>query len=241
MYSKLLMIAALALATLNATAQDTEIAPEKTKRMPGKNEIGLIGETFGTGHYGNSNYSGGLGIQYKRWAKPNIAYRIMGSMGGYNHNSMPKFVDKKGDTVFQTQTYSNIPMYFVGGGLEVQRHFYKKVTLYAALELRAGYGSGTYDEVLVKEVQNDIIPHMGSSTIHHEVSTIARGDVSAFVIDVTPYIGAKINFKRISVGTEATIVKFGMEAVDYSKYQGYSTGNFDMGNFRQRIFVNWRF
>lgn len=241
MHSKFVIIIASVLATFSATAQDTEREQATPKRLPGKNEIGLVGEMFSGGYTGNSNYNSHLGIQYKRWAKPNIAYRIMGAIGDYNYHSTPKFVDKKGDTLYHIQTYSSVPMYFVGGGVEVQRHFYKKVTLYAALELRAGYGSGTYDEMLVKEVQQDITPYLGSTTIHHEVSTLRRGNVSAFILDVAPFIGAKINFRRISLGTEASLVKMGLESVSYAGAPGRGTGNFTMTDFRQRIYVNWRF
>ena len=241
MHSKFVIVIASVLATFSATAQDTEREQVTPKRVPGKNEMGLVAEIFNNGNMGNSNYTSHFGVQYKRWAKPNIGYRVLAAAGNFSYHTMPRFIDKRGDTVYQTQTFSSTPMYFAGGGVEVQRHFYKKITLYAALELRAGYGSGTYDEVLVKEVQEELRPYFGASTLHHEVSTIRQGDVSAFILDVTPFIGAKLNFKRISLGTEATIVRMGMESVNYSKFADYTTSNFNIGDFRQRIYVNWRF
>lgn len=235
-----LLIIASVLTTLSATAQDTEREQVTPKRVPGKNEIGFFTEIFNTNNWYNSNYSATAGLQYKRWAKPNIAYRIMGSLGHYSQQSAAYFKEKRNDTVFQTQNYANIPMYFAGGGVEVQRQFYKKVTLYAAIELKAGYGAGTSEEVEIQEVQQASYPY-GSPIYHHQSNTLRTNDVSAFVMDVTPFIGAKLNFKRLSLGTEISVIKAGFEHVNYDNMPNYGTGNFDAGNFRQRLYLNYRF
>lgn len=235
-----LLIIASVLTTLSAAAQDTEREQVTPKRIPGKNEIGFFAEIFNGNSWYNSNYAATAGLQYKRWAKPNIAYRIMGSMGHYSQQSDAYFRQKRNDTVFQTQNYANIPMYFGGGGVEVQRHFYKKVTLYAAIELKAGYGAGTSEEVEIQEVQQANYPY-GGPIYHHQTNTLRTNNVTAFVMDVTPFVGAKLNFKRLSLGTEVSIVRAGLEKVNYENIPDFSTGNFDASNFRQRLYLNYRF
>lgn len=226
-----------------AYAQDTERETPAPKRVPGKNEIGLFAEIISGNSFGNATYNSYLGLQYKRWAKPDIAYRVMGALGDFNYNTVPQVIAKNGDTVISTQIYSNVPMYFVGGGVEVQRQFYKKVVLYAAIELRGGYGKAQYEKMEITEVNKDIPQTLQYTNNYRAMRPIASGGVSTFALDVTPFIGAKINFKRISLGTEATIVQAGLYTIKYATIPNYSYGNseFSLGNFRQRVYVNFRF
>lgn len=242
MKNSLFVLLASALMATTSYAQDSEREEQTPKRVPGKNEIGLFGEIFNNSGNTNSNYATYTGLQYKRWAKPNIAYRITGAAGGFNNNSMPRFVDKRGDTLIQSRTYANVPMFFAGGGVEVQRQFFKKVYLYAAIEVLAGYGRSTYDEILSKELQKDITPFTPYPyPTYYESSKIKSGEVSAFALDVTPFIGGKINFKRLCVGTEISIMKPGIQSVKYSDMPAYTTADFSAGNFRQRVYLNFRF
>ncbi|MCB9045331.1 MAG: hypothetical protein H6550_04225 [Chitinophagales bacterium] len=225
-----------------ATAQETtEIT---SRRQPGKNEIGIFLtpiSTYGnnSNYWGNSEYSGNAGLQYKRWVKPNIAYRIIGALGNYNQNNFFENSEKRGDTLYFRQANTNIPLYFIGGGLEVQRQFYKKVTLYAAVEVRAGYGTGEYEEFLTKMLESQQMSFNPNS--YFGVTRVANSRASAFILDATPFIGGKINFRRICIGTEASVVKVGMEQVHFDNLPDYSIFNVALGSFRQRFYINYRF
>lgn len=240
MRNPLFVIIASALLATTSYAQDSERETETIKRVPGKNEMGVFGEMFNFNNYNSSSYATYAGLQYKRWAKPNIAYRIMGAAGEYNNNSIPRFVDKRGDTLVQSQTYANVPMIFAGGGVEVQRQFLKRVYLYAAIELRAGYGSSSYSEIQTKEVKKDFVPFT-PYPVYNESFLVKSGNVSAFAVDVTPFIGGKINFKRISLGTEISVIKSGIQSIKYSDMPAYTTTDVSVGDFRQRVYVNFRF
>jgi len=233
-----LLIIASVLSTMGATAQDTEREQVIPKRAPGKNEIGLFAQVLFSDNSGG--YANVTGLQYKRWAKPNIAYRIMGGLGYFDRASKPVFKGLSGDTILQTQSQVNVPMYFAGGGVEVQRHFYKKVTLYAAIELKAGYGSGATDDILIKELQQYTYPHWGNN-YYYEATTTGNSNTTAFVMDATPFIGAKINFKRLCLGTEISAIRAGFQIVNSQNQPDNSTADFDAGSFGQRIYLNYRF
>lgn len=238
-----ILVASLLISSISfcATAQQTPDVIQK--RTPGKNEIGVFVEPFSgstTWHNnGQGQYQNNLGFQYKRWAKPNIAYRIMGAFGNYSQYNFNQFKERIGDTIIEKQSNAYVPMYFAGGGVEVQRHFYKKVTLYAAIELKAGYGTGKYDEFLLKELESQQNGHYPNR--YTDVNKINSDNVAAFTIDASPFIGAKLNFKRISLGTEVSVIKMGIESLKFETMPSYSITNFDIGDFRQRFYINWRF
>jgi len=222
---------------IGAAAQETtEPTP---KREPGKNEMGLFVEPISSNNF-NGSYDSWGGVQFKRWAKPNIAYRIIGAVGDYIGYSNPMYVEKRGDTILQRSYNTNVPMYFLGGGVEVQRQFYKKVVLYAAIEVKAGYGTGRNQELLTKVLESQqgvFVPDM-----YFEVDNIGTHRVTAFTIDATPFIGAKLNFRRLSLGTEISAINIGLEKMQVENIPSYNgVTNFDVGDLRQRVYLNYRF
>ncbi len=228
--------------SINATAQEnTEAIP---KKVPGKNEIGVFAEPISTSgnNYSynySSGYSGNIGLQYKRWAKPNIAYRIMGAIGSYNQNSLIDDSKRAGDTLIAQYSGTDVPMYFVGAGVEVQRHFYRKVTLYAAIELKAGYGNGYYDEFETRSLESQQSGY--HPDYYYDIKHLRSERATAFIADVSPFIGAKLNFRRITLGTELSVIKLGVESLAFEQRPGYGLTNVAVGDFRQRLYVNYRF
>lgn len=226
----------LILATLVANLSfGQEEMPSILPASPQK-EIGLFGENVFTST--QSDVYGSIGIQYKNEFRENKLYRLMAGYGNYHYTSNKSFVKVVGDTLFSTQLHADIPMVFVGGGFEMQRHFYKRVHLYAAVELNAGYGKGTFNDVLIKEKN----AHPFANEYYHSVSTTSSGPVSSWAINATPFIGAKFIWSRLIFGSELSLVRTNLQSVNFAFALTETNMNFDFGSsVRQRIYLNYRF
>ncbi|HEY9178755.1 MAG TPA: hypothetical protein VIN07_13745 [Flavipsychrobacter sp.] len=196
-----------------------------------KNEIGLAGEV----DFSDKGFGGPTMIQYKRWARENMAYRINAGVGSYNHFNLNSYFGAVGDTVFEKQTWQRATMAFAGAGVEMQRHFYKRVYLYAVVDLLAGYGSGETEDYLVRRVAVNGQDHTESSLMS------GRGKVSVFHINAAPFVGAKIVFNRISFGTEISAINLSYTSKTDNLGYRNNIGDMNMGYLRQRFFINYRF
>ncbi len=225
------LIALILLTGSSSFAQDnTNTDILLLKKYP-KNEIGLVSET----NFSNDEFGGPGMIQYKRWARENMAYRVNAGVGTYHNFSLDSYFGISGDTVLEKQTREQATMAFIGGGLEMQRHFYKRVYLYAAVDLLAGYGSGKTEDYIVRRIAINGQDHTESSP------TPGRGDVSVLHLNLAPFVGAKIVFNRISFGTEMSAIN-----MSYTNVKDNFTGSsglidLNMGFLRQRFFINYRF
>lgn len=224
----------LILATLVANlsfGQEELILPANPTR-----EIGLFGENVFTST--QSDIYGRVGIQYKNEFRENKLYRLMAGYGNYEYTSRKSYTKMVGDTLFSTQLHADVPMFFIGGGFEMQRHFYKRLHLYAAVELNAGYGKGTYNDLLIKEKnENQVLEE------HYLfVSSTASGPVSTFALNATPFIGAKFIWNRLILGSELSLVRSSWQSVTFANAITESNMTFDLGSsVRQRIYLNYRF
>lgn len=226
MNTRILIIPALFLA-LSSSAQEATTTPEPKVR---KNEIGLMGETG----YDNTDFNGPQGVQYKRWVKPNKAYRINIGYTKYEQFAIDHYFGIKGDTILEKQTRNQADMIYVGGGIETHRQFYKHVYLYAVIEAMAGYGSGTYEDWLSKRVVNNNVD------FHDTRPLTTNNPMTVFTAGVTPYVGAKLLFNRISFGTEISLVNTTFTSI---KKNTQTSGSVDMnvGLLRERFFILFRF
>lgn len=196
-----------------------------------KNEIGLVSET----NFGNENYGGPGMAQYKRWVRENMAYRVNAGVGTYHNFSLDGYYGIIGDTILEKQTRERATMAFAGAGVEMHRHFYKRIYLYAAVDLLAGYGSGETEDYLVRRV--------AVNGQDHTVSTLMPriGNVSLFYLNAAPFIGAKVVFNRITFGTEMSAINLSYTSKAASSGYRSSIGEMNMGFLRQRFFINYRF
>ena len=227
------MLATVLLVSAIAQAQEVEPIPTEPKHK--KNEIGLFVNPFGSNN--PNGYEVPFGIQYKRWTTPNLGYRIIAAAGGYDSEYKSTELIKN-DTFYQAITSTNMAMIFAGGGLEMQQRFIGKCYLYAAVEMKAGYGSGYTHTSQVKETAN--VSALERSYTY-EQETVSSVNTSLLVLDATPYVGIKFVFKRLILGTELSAVAGGIMQTSYSGSAAYSNSFFDMGQLQQRFYLNYRF
>lgn len=198
-----------------------------------KHEIGIFSHinSMSSGSYGNMDMQG---VQFKLWKNETIGFRVLAGYASYNNFSSPFSVKTLSDTVVERSTQTNIGLGTIGFGVEAQRRFYKRVYLYAAMELRGGYGRGTTDTVTVKRLVNP-------NNYYSEATNGGRALADMFYINLSPSIGAKLNFNRISFGVEVYGVNLGYQSISYGNGPTTGMGDFDMGNVSQRVFINFRF
>lgn len=208
---------------------------ESTSVLPlqRRNEIGLLSD-LGFSNQSNS----GIGVQYKHWVRAdkqairgNIAYSKY-----LNVNSKIHF-PSLGDTIFSRQDMTDIPMVYAGAGIEQQRHFYKNVYMYAAIDVYAAYGRGTTKEFFEKEVTKN------NENIYTEQYSGRTYNSGIFKIGLLPMVGVKFQFSRVSFGTELSGIKIEYAKLTHDNGLPSEKGvaDFNMGSFTQRVFVNFRF
>ncbi len=225
------LIALIVLTGSSSFAQDnTNTDILLLKKYP-KNEIGLASET----NFGNEEFGGPGMVQYKRWVRENMAYRVNAGVGTYHHFILDGYFGIVGDTVLEKQTREQATMAFAGGGVEMQRHFYKRVYLYAAIDVLAGYGQGKTEDYIVRKVEINGQDHRESTLVS------GTGNVSVFHLNLAPFIGAKVVFNRISFGTEISAINLSYTSKTTSFGYKSSIGDMNMGFLRQRFFIHYRF
>jgi hypothetical protein len=180
-----------------------------------------------------------MGFSYKTQKTERFTLRFMAAYGDYNTQDQKSYVSYVSDTFVSKGTKTHISLGMLGGGIEVQRKFYKKVYLFAAVELRAGYGSGTIDSF----VQKDFASNSAGQLRITESYGAGQGDANMFHASISPSIGAKLQFKRISFGTEMFTAQLSYNNTTYRDARKYnmSVMNFDLGNISHRFFFNYRF
>lgn len=227
-----LAIAALLL-PLSLLAQDS---------LKKKNEIGLFAESYSSRYtYGQSINT--LGITYKHHTSDFLTLVL--TAGQTNYSVAPW---QSGQPInFDTLTWRNIhtgaSMATIGVAVEAQRKFYKRFSLYAGAELRAAYGKGNYDTVLVTQYKiSSPNPHPGApaQSMYASINTYQGPEVSIMQTNILPYIGIKVNFGRFNVGYMLSSYMFQFQNQSSGAYT-YGTFNFSLGNTSQRFFLTYRF
>ena len=208
-----------------------------------RHAIGFFGET-NTVFAGNGVPSlSTAGVQYNQRIKKNLGYRIILGYGSYNDMPQAAISSINQDTAISRAVNTRVNMVVVGGGVEGQRKFYKRLFFFAGLQIIAGCGSGTedsrvtdqYNEALVNPLTGVFFPGVGSFS--YTESTTA---VTMFYVGFTPYFGLKLDFKKICIGTEFK------NYVNYRSVKSHngsteSLTDFDSNNMTQSVFVQYKF
>ena len=227
---KYCITAMFSIVTLSSIAQDTTTVFPSHK----KNGVGFIAEPT----YYNPNDQSGIGIQYKRWVRHNRAIRINATKNNWYSYGNYEPVNIAGNVLYEQNRSTSIDMYSLGLGVEIHKQFYRKVYLYAAMEILGSYGTGSYYN---GKKSTEYLPD-GTQLITYSLFNPTY-PVSRFTLSTVPFIGVKFLFKRISIGTELSAIQTGIVSMKYSLPIDISNTYFDvtMGQFRQRFYVNFRF
>ena len=218
---------------LPATAQDKvaliPVAPIRN------NEVGLFSNAVISTSANNTLIM--AGVHYKHWVKPNTAYRTLVSFARYSmYDESPSSKAANNDTVYSVFSNTNVNMAFVGAGVEMQRHFYKRVYLFAALELRGGTGGGKTEDYETSKYKEP------GGTYYNTSDTRPLGikNVSMTYVGFVPSIGGKLQFNRVSFGAELCPMEMSYKSATMS---GSRNGllDFNLGVFSNRFFFNFRF
>jgi hypothetical protein len=230
---KTILSVALLAFTTSCFAQDTaSLSIEKTKPTQ---ELGILLENGGSEN--SVNNFGLMGIQYKRYKNEHLGYRLFAAYGSPSFKEPHSYVLTKADTFITHSEIIRGDMGVIGGGLEAQRHFYKNVYLFAALELKGGYGTGYVDTIVEKTYTNTPITNQDYGTNYRGHS----GDLKITFASFTPTIGAKIQHRKMVAGVELLPVHFTIRNINYHNSYSTSDMNFDLLDFSTRLFVNYVF
>lgn len=220
------ILLATSILLLNAAAYAQQTASRSS-------ELGLMGESNITGNaIGQTSLAG---LQYKHYGKKNIGYRVFAGFGAVQQSDYNNFYLQSGDTSIERRASIHASMPMVGGGIEGQHPLYKHVYMFAAFEVRGGYGSGNVDTSVTRHYPDNLT---GLSHGYVESATAFIGPkANMLFIGFSPVVGIKVQFNRIAFGTEFS------NAVSYmrsNKIPG-SQVDFDMGNINERFFLSYRF
>lgn len=200
-----------------------------------RNEVGIFSHGRINGSFiGNTN-ANMIGISLTHWKNEHFGYRIINAYGNLYSESgiFQKYTSL--DTFVDMNSRTRIDMGIVGGALQAQRKFYKRVYLFAAIELNAGYGTGTRDTLITKTYRTS---KEGYST------TSSNGNVQSaatlWQANISPTFGAKLVFNRIVAGVEVYGLGVTYQSITANK-TSMSTFDFNIGNLGQRIFINYSF
>jgi len=220
------LLSSLLLCSANLYAQEQQL-PQRSS------EIGLMVDFNLTGNY--TGPTSLAGVQYKHFGKKNIGYRVFAGFGSVQNSDYYNSYSSAGDTSIERRSSMQVSMPMVGGGIEGQHPLYKHVYMYAAMELRAGYGSGHIDTVDTRPFPSAAGQQPG---VYTEAADVSRGPkANMFFLGFTPAVGIKFQFSRIAFGTELSnpVCYTGSNQLPGSQF------DFDMGRINQRVFLHYRF
>jgi len=210
-------------------------AQQDINTSSGKNnkqqEAGIFAQTGWNSDNENLSF---FGLQYKRWQNEHFGWRAIGAFGNYSatKNVFSITSSSSEDTSVKRYVDTDIPLGMVGLGMEAQRTFYKRIVLFAAIELRASYGKGTQKNIETQESSK-------SNYNYYHVFTAA--DARLFYMALAPSIGAKCQFRKFNFGLEFSGINMNYTSLKIANFAAQGIFNFDAGNVNSRAFFAYNF
>ena len=205
------------------------------------NEIGLFTETI----WSNSSFKNkSFGLQYKRTNKPNHALRFQMLFNQSSIINEPYEYKVIGDTIRTKNLIKESHAFFVGFGLEQQRHFYKHCFLYASLDARLGYGFADYYNVTSSRIADTLnnVYFFNSFNQSNSKEKINSIQSYRFALDLMPSIGSKLILRNLVFGMETGFnLRNAYETQKGIGIRNYSIYNLDLSLFYYRAYINFRF
>ena len=133
-------------------------------------------------------------------------------------------------------TNLNVTMPIIGVGIEGQHPLYRYVYMFAAIDVRVGYGGSTIDSTIAVTMPDNMIPrpYYGNMTIITDKS----GPIAHMLYaGIATYPGIKVQLKRIAAGLDFPFLVFFTDVLKTSKADYENSGfSFSIG-----LFANYRF
>lgn len=236
---KTLTSIALIILTFSLLAQENksvDLKKDFQNRLIRTNEIGVLGQVY----FGQNQYPGSVlfGVNYKRKINSVSYIRALGGFAPYNEFKELGIESINQDTVIRNYYTVNIASGFLGIGIEVERQFYKKVHLFAALELLGGYGSGKLNYIKRASIfDKNIVNHLPTLTYQN-----IKNYKIAF-LNFNPSIGAKIVCNKLNFGVELNAMQLSNKIAKTESQNSWTiASDFNLlGASTFRTFVNYRF
>lgn len=227
--SSLLAVMFSCVCPLGVYAQSAEAA---VGQKPSTAEIGIFGQT----EFSQSNVNLSMaGIQFKKWMNEHVGFRVLGGYASYDALQVPFFIGGAQGEAVEHYVNHRISLGMLGVSVEAQRQFYKRLYLFAALELKGGYGTGSGDTI-VKTASR----HHG----HYEASwDFNNGAANATMtyLDFMPSIGAKIQFSKLAFGVEVSGVMMNYTSISTGNVRNGGMADFSAGGYMvHRGFISYR-
>ncbi len=205
-----------------------------------RSAIGMYGERNTFSNSPNYPATNTVGIMYKKRKKENVNYSFT---LGYCKSTFEQPIGVKvitGNTSTVRSLQNDINIVVAGFGVERQRHFYRKSYFFAGIDWKAGYGTGTTTSVMTRETW--MPPSSPATSPYGEVlvseTSAPSPDISMFLVYVSPYIGAKLEFKKVTVG---------LMVMNYLRAEMHNSGgaqdvsfDFNAANLSKRLFVTYK-
>lgn len=179
-----------------------------------------------------------VGLQFRRQVKPQLNFRVLAAYHRYQYTARPEVLESyNNDSLRMQATKSNANMLAVGIGLEVQRHFYKRVWLFADAELLAGLGTGK------TRSSSNVLPFGGFFRAFPDMMAADYKEVTyqRTYIRLVPGVGAKIVFDRVNFGLETQFASIGIASEKVGDRRTTLPGIHILNNIAYRFQVNYRF
>lgn len=230
---KNLLIILSALATISVQAQEIPVPHSKTF----SNEAGIFVQQNFTSTNADDIFM--AGIQVKKWHNSHYGIRALAAYGNYSNTgilSTNRYTIIAPDTLVEKYHSTAINMGMIGVGVEAQRVFYKSIVLFAAMELRGGYGTGKLKEQIVTR-------YYTPDDQYENWKTTGTKDANLIYIAAAPVIGAKVQLRHINFGLEMTGINMSYKGlnVEGSPKDSYGIADLNIGDFTHRIFIHYRF
>lgn len=217
------------MAGLPAIAQEQKETAILTTPRERMHEMGIFSQVYPDDQGVNM-----LGLQYTRWKNEQSGIKFIASYGSYRSFSSPIQVIIP-DTVVMRKSTTQINLGIIGAGITKQYHVNKSLYLFATMELKGGYGSGSVDTTVVKQyIDNEGAKETAGNLFHDQ-------DVSMLYVAFNPAIGFKFQGRRITAAIEILPLEMNYTSRHYSRNASTSLFDFSAGLLQQRLSVSYRF
>lgn len=163
-------------------------------------QLGVFGEIINMNTVIENN-TRVIGIMYKYSKKDNYFKRL--HIGYINEESVnnPFFFQIISDTKSQHRLLKKEKGFYIGGGYEMQRNFYKQIFFYASTDMRLGYTQGKFAE-RIELIKNHTNTNNYISINDYDIPTF---NAYSLRLEILPNVGIKLNLKRVNIALEAGI------------------------------------